>query len=451
MIRATSIVVGLVLSALAASSALAQSDTGLSRSGNVRFKVPAGWKKSDGDGYVALTPPGVPAGKVCEVRILHGFEYAGTVRAGFNELVELVKKGGKTLKQEEVEESTHPSGGPSAATAVALELPDGSPRLWVIWAVKPGTRLQALFVTTDDGELLGKHVPTVDEILKSLKFLNAAVLAAGEPPLTEYLVEEGCDFLEWALEVPFTAAQRQVFREEFIDSWKKKIKDDMDGLLQVQQVRAKVAALKPAEQDLVRKALESEMVDGFRKDKDGGRATKLILDIYDGSRKPIAAGEPPLTRQAAEAFLEATYFMAAKIEGIDPPTPTKEEGQEWARKLAEAYGKLDAEQRKAVSQMPLICAALRVTWNDLSEADRNEVKKAFQAMPPVAAVCAKFAEIKKQGGSAGAALELLNKMQRNGQTFQTLSNISQMMHQTNMNIIRNMNSGTTYRYVYRPR
>jgi hypothetical protein len=440
-----------VVVAVGSSAAFAQSDADLSRVGNVRFKMPAGWKKADAAGYTTLVPPDVPAGKLFEVRLLHGFEYDKPLRSGFDELLALVKAGGKVLKEGEVSEDKHPSAGPVVATALAMQLPDNSPRFWIVWTAKPGNRIQGVFVVADDPEYFTKQVPEVEGLLVSMKFLNVTVLAEGAPPLTEYLVEEGLDFLEWSLDVPFTGDQRKVFREDFIDSWKKKKQEDIDGVLQIQQLRAKLATMKPEEQDLARKALETALVDAWRKDKDkdNERSTKLILEIYDASRKPIAAGDPPLTRQAADAFLEATYFIAAKIEGIGTPTPTKEEREEWAKKLAETYGKLDADQRKVVSQMPLVWAALRVSWNDLKDADRQELQRTFKEMPPVAAVCAKFAEIRKQSDSPTAALKLMQKMQNDRLTFNTLSNISQMMHRTNMQIIRNMNP--SIRYVYRPR
>jgi hypothetical protein len=105
----------------------------------------------------------------------------------------------------------------------------------------------------------------------------------------------------------------------------------------------------------------------------------MILQVYEAGHQPIAPGDPPLTRQAADAMLEMLFFMAAQVQGGDAaaltlPQPTQEMKDQWAKNLSGNYGKADAAARSQIARMALTWAAIRMLWPDLPEADKSQAR-----------------------------------------------------------------------------
>jgi len=119
------------------------------------------------------------------------------------------------------------------------------------------------------------------------------------------------------------------------------------------------------------------LIKAARKESDA--VAKMIVQVYEAAHQPIAPGDPPLTRQAADAMLEVLFFMAAQVQGGDAaaaalPQPTQEMKDQWAKNLAANYAKADAAARNQIAKMPLTWAALRMLWPELPEADKTQAR-----------------------------------------------------------------------------
>ena len=182
--------------------------------------------------------------------------------------------------------------------------------------------------------------------------------------------------------------------------------------------------------------------------KDSDKASKLLVEIYDAARKPIAPGEPPLTRQQSDAALELFYFMAGQLEGVQA-NPTAEEKDGWAKKLAAGWAKLDEGPRKAIAQTPLTWAATRAGWGEMSDAEREEFKKSFAQMDVVKEIRAVFAKAKASAGS-GDASAMMSRMQSNHQMSMAFSKMGYDSTMSSIASFRNM-VDTRYHYTYRPK
>jgi len=201
----------------------------------------------------------------------------------------------------------------------------------------------------------------------------------------------------------------------------------------------------PEKQDVVRKQVEGEAMAELRKQPD--RASKLLVEIYDAARKPIAEGDPALTRLQADAALELFYFMAAQLEGLSVK-PTAGEKDEWAKRLVEQWPKLDVDARKRFATMPLAWSATRAAWPEMTEADREAIKREFAQMDGIKEFRSAFAKAKTESGVNAAAA--ISKMQQNNQTSMMLLKTSYDATMTQMAAMRNM-TDTRYRWSYRPR
>jgi len=286
-------------------------------------------------------------------------------------------------------------------------------------------------------------------VLDSVEFANQTKLADGEPALTLLEVVRVIDFLEWALDVPFTQEQKVRVQEELVKAWKANHRTEIDGCLALIKLRQQIREQDKAKQDLARVSIQEEALKTWRQGKDD--IDKYLVAIYDAGHKPIVAGNPPLTRQVTDAVAELTYFMASQLDGGGEVVPSQEVKDQFAAKVAEGWAAMDAEARKQTAQMPLLWAAIRAGWPEAPEAERKKLVEQFGGVEQVKQLAAQFAKVRqetqaKAGGSAttGDYLKAMEAMQRKHQNYTMMSNMLHMQHQTNMMIIHNMGNGWTY-------
>jgi tetratricopeptide (TPR) repeat protein len=199
------------------------------------------------------------------------------------------------------------------------------------------------------------------------------VLVAGDPPLTLATVKAFTATLEWALDAKFTEEQAGLLKAGMVDSWEQKATEDIEGTAQIIAYYTEAVKLTEAQQAAIRQALQDALLDGARKDPDSDTA-KLLLGVYDAAHKPIAQGEPPLTRQMTDAYAELLIFVLAQ--GADRPelTPTDEFRDGFAQEIAGGWEGMDKEGREEVAQMPSTWAALRLVWEQATEEQRDALR-----------------------------------------------------------------------------
>jgi hypothetical protein len=314
---------------------------------------------------------------------------------------------------------------------------------------RAGSEVHPVFFVSNDHALYTKHSATMTAFVQGIRLSDLIVLADGRPPLTQAKVDQTIDFLEWLMEVPFTEAQRRTIVTFFVDAWRKNDRTEIDGMADVLAMRAQLAKLTAAEKEVARQAAQPETIKQWRTESDAG--AKLMVEIYDAAHKPIAPGEPPLTRQGADAMLEVLLFMAAEVEGQPAVSATPAMKDEWARGLAAGYAKLDDAGRKQIEQMPGAWAALRFAWPELSDADKKQLRGQWAQSAEVKQIAAALPKLQgtpppgvgsNQTPSDGSATD------REKAAAQAL-HTSYEMHRLQMNALNNISSGWNYQYRFR--
>src|SRR5260370_15700494 len=111
----------------------------------------------------------------------------------------------------------------------------------------------------------------------------------------------------------------------------------------------------------------------------GNPAAPWIVAAYDAPHPSIAAGNPPLTRQAADAYTELLCFIRNQAGG-----PRQEANQALkdsnAQLIAQKYPKLSSDSQQKLAQMPQNWAMVRLEWVKGSEADRQKMVAKWQPM-----------------------------------------------------------------------
>ena len=209
-------------------------------------------------------------------------------------------------------------------------------------------------------------------------------IAAGSPPLTESMVSRYIAFVGWLLEIPLSQALKDRQRAMLIEDWQKPKDLESDTAMLNWQVDMARLKNKTAEREYVRSVAQPDVIKKMRADKSNPDA-QLLVSTYDATHPSIAAGNPPLTRQAVDAWTELIYFVRNQS-GAPHMDVTQAVKDDLAHAIAETYPKHSAEQQKAFSEMPQEWAAMRLAWLTGKDADRQKILAAWQpvvnASPP---------------------------------------------------------------------
>ncbi len=282
----------------------------------------------------------------------------------------------------------------------------------------------------------------------------ARVLAEGDPPLTVELVDRTTGFIEWMLDVPLTDGQRQTIREGLVESWTSNNREDVEGIADLLQLEAQVREMDEATRLALRAQVQPDLVQQLRQQPEDEGA-QWLLAIYEAGHQPIADGDPPLTRQATDAYAEFLCFVIAQglgQEGFEPPAEFKDE---FAKTVAAGYADLSPEEKQELVQMPLAWAAVRIEWAKMPDEQKQQYRaqwaesvKGLVPEQPAQPAAEEPAPAAGGDNSPGNLAALQQKMANQQMYFQTMSNIMRMQHETNMSIISNIGGGG-WRYEYR--
>jgi hypothetical protein len=201
-------------------------------------------------------------------------------------------------------------------------------------------------------------------------------IAAGNPPLTESMVSHYSYFIAWLLEIPLTQPLKDRLRTMLLEDWKKpkEIESDMKELgFQLEMARDENGEVQRLYE---RSAIQLDMVKKMRADKRNPDAQWLVA-AYDKAHPPIAAGNPPLTRQAADAWTELFCFIRNQS-GAPHMDATPAVKDDFAHTLTENWAKYPPEQQKALSEMSQKWALVHFAWVRNKGDERQMIMAAWQ-------------------------------------------------------------------------
>lgn len=205
------------------------------------------------------------------------------------------------------------------------------------------------------------------------------ILVAGKPPLTKNLANKETRCVEWLLDVRLTPEQRGEFRDQLYRVWITHRKDDIDGYVNLVNLWDQIAEKSPEERDIVREGVRAKLLERERQTPND-RFAHWIVRVYDSAHPPIAAGNPPLNAQAADAYADMIAFIINDSLRRTALRPNRQFKDLVTRVLAAQYSGYSAEQQNAISQMPFLWKELRYVWPRLSESQRGVFRQQWSPM-----------------------------------------------------------------------
>src|SRR6202521_653347 len=201
-------------------------------------------------------------------------------------------------------------------------------------------------------------------------------IAAGNPPLTESMVSHYHAFITWLFEIPLTQPLKDRQRAMLLEDWKKP--KDLDSDMKVLNWQLDMARYENGEVErlYVRSIVQPDMIKKMRADKGNPDAQSLVT-ANDAAHPPIAAGNPPLTRQAADAWTELFCFVRNQS-GAPHMDATQAVKDDFAHTLTENWAKYPPEQQKALSEMSQKWALVHFAWVRNKGDDGQMIMAAWQ-------------------------------------------------------------------------
>jgi hypothetical protein len=273
---------------------------------------------------------------------------------------------------------------------------------------------------------------------------RSQVLVPGNPPLTEEMIGRFGEYYEWAFNMRLTNDQCSVLRKYAVDIWKKQSKDGMDSIVGTIQIQVYLSQADPKQVAVIQANYESQCFDALRKQPNDPFAAWL-LTVYESSHKVLAQGNPPLTRQISDAFLEALFFMLGEVQGKRDEVPSAQLKNDWAAAITSAYPRLTDDMKKNIAGMPLFIAQMRLHWPTLAESEKAKYRAtwavAINTLLPAAAPSASngTATGKKSIGEMMAEQNRRHESAMNTSSF--MRNMATLSYNTSANF-----SGNPWRY-----
>src|SRR5687768_8970837 len=402
------------------------------RYGIAVYNVPSTWSRSEKDNLLTFTSPD----KTASITLAPSKPLTGTLEQAADEVMKQARE------KPDFREESKPAGGPHNASggqflgmAYSYADPAQPGKFKYDWLVvmAGGDRYLTFTTAFNDKNAYDTHGPNVSAWINGITLTTLTEIEKGNPTLTRYMIDEANDFLDWPMQSPLTDVQKATVESEIRGYWKKDARKEIDGIVELLKGRQELAAMKPAERDVARHAILEDAVKQWRNDKQSP-AAQMLVEIYDNTHKPIAAGDPPLTQQNVDAFAEFICFAARQTAG--PTTGgaavrvefPKEMRQNLAKDLGANYANLPDEQKQLIAKMPLAWAAIRLLWAELPEAERNQYVEGWKQSPEMVEL-GKLLNASEPAAKA-AANPMANYMalQAQQQHFQMMSNMMRQMH-----------------------
>lgn len=108
------------------------------------------------------------------------------------------------------------------------------------------------------------------------------MLADGNPPLTQEMVNNLVGFFEFAFEGTFTNVQRREFQQQLVTSWRGNDDKAIDSVVSLLKINAQLPQLSADQRLEVQKQSQATLLEEFRKQPDN-ETGRLLLAVYEDS------------------------------------------------------------------------------------------------------------------------------------------------------------------------
>lgn len=201
------------------------------------------------------------------------------------------------------------------------------------------------------------------------------VLAQGNPPLTESMVNQVIRCQEVLLKLTMKPEHRKRMQAAIATDWNNpdgKMRESVGGLM---EILPQFNQLDSRTRELAVQANLLQFLTQLDRDAKAGDPTSVImLEAYKEVHKPIHPQAPLFTAHIADAYLDAFFFAGEVQSGKPAPKPSQAGRIEGRKRLAADFVKMTAKQRTDMSERMAKITTYRIQWPQLNEIERLSVR-----------------------------------------------------------------------------
>ncbi len=256
--------------------------------------------------------------------------------------------------------------------------------------------------------------------------------------------------LAWAFGVRLTEEQKKVVADTLIEDWKANTPEGVYSFLAV--VRAApliIPSMTPQDRELNRQRFQSEFLQKATAAPD--RALSRVIKQISTAARAVLAGEGTaneLTQQDVDALIEYLCFQEQMATG-KLIALTAEQHAELTRKAVEYFTKAPEEQKKLLANMDAVWGTIRTAWalaqQQQQQALLQQWQQAYQRQAAANAnpYLSTWGAAPAAGGAVAAGTP---RREMDDDQFNTVMNVLNNNHYSNMNAISNMAGSTSSAY-----
>lgn len=183
--------------------------------------------------------------------------------------------------------------------------------------------------------------------------------------------------IEKALEIALTDEQRSLFAEAVAAEWasgevaRRDLKEAVDMFA---QISAQIGALVPPKQVIAWREFGRQLYAYAEQKGQDSPVGRLIIDSYKAKNELLVAGDPPLSRQAAESYAEMNAFFHAVVTRR-APSLDKERKSEMVELLRRSFPDYPQELKEQISQADTLWGVLRYNYSQASRDERERFRQ----------------------------------------------------------------------------
>lgn len=203
------------------------------------------------------------------------------------------------------------------------------------------------------------------------------ILVAGNPPLTQEIIDLYYNFFEYAAKTKLTEAQRDLIKNSLIKEFQEGNLKQKTEVLKIKENWSQIEMLDPGQREILRVHVAKELVTEAQKDPNNP-ISQATLELFSNVNTILVRDNPPLTQQMIDAYFELCEFYSS-ISLNEKIRFSDEERKEFTQQLIEKYPHLPQSQKDLMNRIDVEWAKMRYAWNKLSRQERENARRKISA------------------------------------------------------------------------
>lgn len=119
------------------------------------------------------------------------------------------------------------------------------------------------------------------------------VLAQGNPPLTQSMLDRTSDFLEWLLDIDLSSEQKSTLKKIIERAWHTQNQAEIKSTLDLVNMHGELLKMSKSERDAKKAEIQSPILEGLRKET-GDELSRMMVSAYDSAHASASTTGLPL-------------------------------------------------------------------------------------------------------------------------------------------------------------